>query len=282
MHSDTDESSARALPLSFPSLYIPHGGGPCFFMDWPGEPHMWDEMGIFLSGLGKSITSNTGRPKAIVVISAHWEEADFTVTSNPQPPLLFDYYGFPAHTYELKYPAPGAPELALRIQSLLKSAGLPANLDAARGFDHGVFIPFLLAYPEADIPIVQLSLKAGLDPATHICAGKALASLRNEGVLIVGSGMSFHNMQGFFKGGFATPSRQFDQWLESAALLPRADARNAMLEHWAEAPGAQASHPRAEHLLPLMVVAGTAGEHAGRKIFEGKIKDAVISAFSFD
>ncbi len=264
---------------SLPSLYIPHGGGPCFFMDWPDEPHMWDQMGAFLRGLGKSIAM---RPKAIVVISAHWEEADFTVTGNPQPPLLFDYYGFPAPTYQLKYPAPGSPALAQRIQDLLKSAGLPANVDAERGFDHGVFIPFLLVYPEADIPIVQLSLKAGLDPAIHLRAGKALATLRNEGVLIVGSGMSFHNMQGFFKGGFAYPSRQFDQWLESAASQSRADARNAMLEHWADAPGAHASHPRSEHLLPLMVVAGAGGDYAGHKIFEGEVKGSVISAFSFD
>lgn len=240
---------------------------------------MWDQMGAFLRGLGQSIVRH---PKAIVVISAHWEEADFTVTSNLRPPLLFDYHGFPDHTYQLKYPAPGSPELALQIQGLLKSAGLPAYLDQERGFDHGVFIPFLLVYPEADIPIVQLSLKAGLDPAIHIRAGKALATLRNEGVLIVGSGMSFHNMQGFFKGGFAHPAKQFDQWLESAILQAQADTRNAMLEHWATAPGAKASHPRSEHLMPLMVVAGAGGDHAGRTIFQGEIKGAVISAFSFD
>jgi aromatic ring-opening dioxygenase catalytic subunit (LigB family) len=267
------------LSGTLPSLYIPHGGGPCFFMDWPDEPHMWDEMGNFLRSLGQSIAV---RPKAIIVVSAHWEEAEFTVMSNPQPPLLFDYHGFPAHTYRLAYPAPGAPELALRVQEFLKTAGLTANLDAKRGFDHGVFIPFLLIYPEADIPIIQLSLKAGLDPAIHLRAGKALVALRNEGVLIVGSGMSFHNMQGFFRGGFAHPAREFDQWLESAARQPQAELRHAMLEQWAQAPGAKACHPRAEHLLPLMVVAGAGGDHPGRKIFEGEIKGAVISALQFD
>jgi aromatic ring-opening dioxygenase catalytic subunit (LigB family) len=261
-----------------PALYLPHGGGPCFFMDWPDNPHLWDQMGAFLRGAGKTIP----RPKAIVVVSAHWEADEFTVTGNPHPSLLFDYYGFPAHTYQLQYPAPGSTELARRIQDLLGAAGLPSRADAQRGFDHGVFIPLLLVYPEADIPIVQLSLKVGLDPATHIRAGQALSALREDGVLIVGSGMSFHNMQGFFKGGFDHPSKQFDQWLSAAASQTDAEARNALLTDWANAPGAHESHPRSEHLLPLMVVAGAAGEHAGRKIFEGDIKGSTISAFSFD
>jgi aromatic ring-opening dioxygenase catalytic subunit (LigB family) len=260
-----------------PTLYIPHGGGPCFFMEWPDDPHTWDQMGDFLRQLGDSIP----RPKAIVVISAHWETAEFTVTSHPQPPLLFDYYGFPAHTYELKYPAPGSPELALRIQELLSAADIPCHADAQRGFDHGVFIPLLLVYPDADIPIVQLSLKTGLDPNIHLRAGQALSSLKDEGVLIIGSGMSFHNMQGFFKGGFAHPSQQFDQWLSAAIVQTSIEARNSMLSEWVNAPGALASHPRSEHLLPLMVSAGAAGDQIGRKIFETQVKDSTISAFSF-
>jgi aromatic ring-opening dioxygenase catalytic subunit (LigB family) len=265
-------------PTILPTLYLPHGGGPCFFMDWPGDPHTWNEMGAFLRGVGKAII----RPKAIVVISAHWEAAEFTVTSNPHPPMLFDYYGFPAHTYQLKYPAPGAPELAQRIQDLLNAAGLPARADAQRGFDHGVFIPLLLAYPAADIPIVQLSLKTGLDPAPHIQAGLALAELRAEGVLIIGSGMSFHNMQGFFNGGFEHPSKQFDQWLSAAIAQPDARTRNNLLTEWKKAPGALDCHPRSEHLLPLMVVAGAAGKLEGRKMFECEIKGSTISAFSFN
>jgi aromatic ring-opening dioxygenase catalytic subunit (LigB family) len=261
-----------------PPLYIPHGGGPCFFMEWPGDPHTWDQMGEFLRSLGNTLP----RPKAIVVISAHWEADEFTVTSHPQPPLLFDYYGFPEHTYQLQYPAPGSPPLAQKIQDLLVAAGIPARADAQRGFDHGVFIPLLLVYPNADIPIVQLSLKTGLDPATHVRAGNALASLVDEGVLFIGSGMSFHNMQGFFRGGFAHPSRQFDQWLTAALAKMPIETRNALLAEWEKAPGAMESHPRSEHLLPLMVVAGTAGDNAGRKIFETQIKDSTISAFSFE
>lgn len=275
------ENSVVMLPTpvrtstQLPSVYLPHGGGPCFFMDWPGDPHLWDQMGAFLRNLGQSLP----RPKAIVVISAHWEEAEFTVTNNPNPSLLFDYYGFPPHTYQLKYPAPGSGELAQRIQQLLQAGGIPSAADANRGFDHGVFIPLLLVYPEADIPIVQLSLKTGLDPATHIKAGQALAALREEGVLFIGSGMSFHNMQGFFHGGFDHPSRQFDQWLTS--VVTQTATRDAALANWSHAPGGRECHPREEHLLPLMVIAGTAGEDAGQKMFECDIKGATISAFSF-
>lgn len=260
-----------------PTLYLPHGGGPCFFMEWPDDPHTWDKMGAFLRGLGASVP----RPKAMLVISAHWEEAEFTVTTNPHPPLIFDYYGFPAHTYQLQYPAPGNPELAQRVQDLLGAAGLATRADAQRGFDHGVFIPLLLVYPQADIPIVQLSLKAGLDPASHLRAGHALSALRDEGVLIVASGMSFHNMRGFFHGGFEVSSTQFDRWLTSAVAQQQPVARDEMLQHWADVPGALECHPRAEHLLPLMVTAGAAGADGGQKILETAVKGSVISAFSF-
>ena len=263
---------------SLPSIYIPHGGGPCFFMEWPGDPHLWDEMGAFLRNLGTQLPA---RPKAIVVISAHWEEEAFSVTGAANPALFYDYYGFPPHTYELQYPAPGDPALAQRIAAMLQGAGLPARVDTQRGFDHGMFIPLLLCYPEADIPVVQLSLKAGLDPQRHLAAGKALAPLRREGVLLLGSGMSFHNMQGFFRGGFDHPSRQFDQWLTQAASA-HGNERATLLQQWETAPGARASHPREEHLLPLMVTAGAGSDAPGRKIFEGDIKGSTISAFSFD
>jgi aromatic ring-opening dioxygenase catalytic subunit (LigB family) len=262
-------------PNSMPSVYLPHGGGPCFFMDWPGDPHLWDSMGAFLRGLGTQLP----HPKAIVVVSAHWEEDAFTVTGSQNPSLFYDYYGFPPHTYQLQYPASGSPQLAERIQQLLTAAGLPAATDNQRGFDHGMFIPLLLVYPDADIPVVQLSLKTGLDPATHIRAGQALAGLRDEGVLFIGSGMSFHNMQGFFRGGFDHPSHQFDQWLTDAAT--DANHREVKLTDWANAPGARACHPREEHLLPMMVIAGTASAEPGRKIFECDIKGATISAFLF-
>lgn len=261
-----------------PTLFIPHGGGPCFFMENPRAPHMWDKMAGFLRGLAASIGT---RPKGIVVVSGHWEQAEFTVNANPQPPLLFDYYGFPEHTYRLEYPAPGSPELARRVLGLLSDAGIPAGMNTERGLDHGVFIPFMLIYPDADIPIVQLSMKAGLDPAAHIRAGQALSALRDEGVLIVGSGMSFHNMRGFGDPRFLPPSRRFDAWLENAVSQADAETRNTLLEQWGEAPDGRTSHPHPDHLLPLMVAAGAAGADSGHKIFEDEVLGVIVSGFAF-
>lgn len=259
-----------------PTLFIPHGGGPCFFMDWPGDPHMWDRMANFLRGVDAAVGT---RPKAILIISGHWEEDEFTVGSNPQPSLIYDYQGFPAHTYALTYPAPGAPELAARVQNLLIEAGLPAQLDTQRGWDHGVFIPLKVMYPDADVPVVQLSMKKGLDPATHLRAGQALQALREEGVLIIGSGMSFHNMRGF-NPAFREASQQFDDWLANMATQEEA-ARNTLLQHWQEAPHARQVQPHPDHLLPLMVAAGAAGNDKGKRIFEDTVMNVVVSAIAF-
>ena len=174
-----------------PTLFIPHGGGPCFFMNWD-PPDTWHRMAEYL----RRVPDDVGvRPRALVVISGHWEEEVVTIQNNPAPPLLYDYYGFPESTYQITFPAPGAPEVAARISELLKAAGIEFIYDHARGFDHGVFIPLKVAYPKADLPIVQVSLLASMDPAEHIRLGQALASLRDEGVLIIGSGMSYHNMR---------------------------------------------------------------------------------------
>lgn len=260
-----------------PTFFIPHGAGPCFFMDWQGEPHMWDRMGDFL----KHIQEFVGvRPKAIVVISGHWIEDRFTVTSGEHPPLIYDYHGFPPHTYELTYPAPGAPALAQHIVELLNGAGIAAGTDAQRGFDHGVFIPFKLAYPDADIPIVQLSMKTGLDAVEHIRAGQALQTLREEGVLIVGSGMSFHNMRGY-NSAFTDASERFDDWLTATLEAPDAEQRNTALTLWENAPDARLTQPHPDHLLPLMVAAGAAGKDIGHKVFEGKVMDVYVSGFAF-
>ena len=260
-----------------PTFFIPHGGGPCFFMDWPGQPHMWDRMADFLRDLHRLAGA---KPKAIVVISGHWTEAQFTVMSGAHPPLIYDYYGFPPHTYELTYPAPGSPALAQRIVDLLAAAGIPAATDAQRGFDHGVFIPFKLIYPDADIPIVQLSMKTGLDPAEHLRAGAALQALRDEGVLIVGSGMSFHNMRGF-SPTFTDASQRFNDWLSSTLAAATAKERNALLEQWKSAPDARLTQPHPDHLLPLMVAAGAAGDSQGRNVFEDKVMDVFVSAYAF-
>ncbi len=264
------------MTRKLPAFFIPHGGGPCFFMEWD-PPDTWNKMGSFLSSVHEKVGAT---PKAVVVVSGHWEEPEFTVTGSAYPSLIYDYSGFPPETYRLKYPAPGSPELADRIVSLLNGSGIPARVDPDRGFDHGVFIPFKLVYPEANVPIVQLSLKKGLDPAAHLGAGRALAPLRDENVLIVGSGMSYHNLRSFFAGGANPVSDQFDGWLTDA-VTSAPDQRNQRLQEWKLAPGARDAHPREEHLIPLMVAAGTAADEAGTRIYSDRVMGAALSAYQF-
>lgn len=266
-------------PIRMPTLFLPHGGGPCFFMDW-NPPDAWHAMAAWLRGVQAGLPD---RPRAIVLVSAHWEAPAFTVTAHPQPGLIYDYFGFPPHTYQLKFPAPGEPALAAQLMAMIEAAGLPAAADAERGFDHGVFIPLKLVTPDADIPVVQLSLRAGLDPAEHLALGRALAPLREQGVLIVGSGMSFHNMRRFAFGptrNVDADSVVFDEWLGRAVALPDAE-RAAALCAWAQAPGGLASHPREEHLIPLHVVAGAAGSDRGQRVFQDRVMGSVLSAFQF-
>jgi aromatic ring-opening dioxygenase catalytic subunit (LigB family) len=194
--------------------------------------------------------------------------------------MLYDYYGFPPETYRITWPAPGHPEVASRVRALLGAAGIESGANAERGFDHGTFVPLKLAYPEADVPTVQLSLKQGLDPAEHLAIGRALAPLRDEGVFIVGSGMTFHNMRGFGSAQARPVSLAFDGWLRETAVLPAAE-RNQRLTAWASAPSARQAHPREEHLLPLMVVAGAAGEDHGALAYEGDLMSVRISGYRF-
>jgi len=260
-----------------PVYFIPHGGGPCFFMDW-NPPDTWNKMATWLRDIHRQLPE---RPRAILVISAHWEESEFTLTAHPEPSLIYDYYGFPAHTYQLRYDAPGSVSLAREIMDLFGAAGIPIHADQERGFDHGVFIPFKLIYPEADIPIVQLSLKRNLDATTHIRAGEALQSLREKGILIVGSGMSYHNMQGFFSGNQKSISDRFDEWLTEVTELENPQKRNSALGQWDRAPMARLVHPREEHLIPHMVASGAAGDDRGKKVFSDTVMGVTISAFRF-
>lgn len=265
-----------------PTMFIPHGGGPCFFMDW-NPPDAWDRQAAYLRDLPNSIGQ---KPEAILIISGHWEEDVATVLSSPMPDLLFDYYGFPEHTYTLKYPAPGHPVLAARVIELLKNSGIPVNTDINRGYDHGVFIPLKVAFPKANIPIAQLSLRNDLDPVAHIEMGVALQALRNEGVLIIGSGNTYHNMQVMMRnmnsgGGGPVSGLKFDAWLTDAVCHPDPNKRNALLSKWSTAPGALDAHPREEHLMPLHVVAGAAGTCVGKKTLEDHVLGAIESAFSF-
>jgi aromatic ring-opening dioxygenase catalytic subunit (LigB family) len=267
-----------AVATRLPTFFIPHGGGPCFFMDW-NPPGIWDRMAAFLRGIIGTLPS---RPRAIVMVTAHWQEAAFTVSAHPKPGMLFDYYGFPPHTYELSYPASGDPALAARMSALLTDAGLPAQMDAQRGFDHGTFIPLLLMASQADIPVVQMSLRQDLDPRAHLAAGRALAPLRDEGVLIVGSGMSFHNMRGYGDPRFGPISDVFDEWLTQAVQSAPAE-RDVVLAAWDQAPQARLCHPpkAEEHLLPLMVAAGAAGHSPGAQVFSDRVMETTLSGFRF-
>lgn len=263
-----------------PTIYVPHGGGP-----WPWIAEQADsyaELRAYLQKLPKRLAQT---PSAILIISAHWEAAQATITASPAPSMLYDYSGFPPQTYEVKWPAPGSPDLARKTQALLQDAGIACELDMSRGFDHGTFVPLSQSYPKAEIPTVQLSLVTGLDPAAHLDMGRALAPLRDQGVLIIGSGMSYHNMRGFFQAnqGQAGPereSRAFDQWLAATVKMPE-DARYARLLAWNEAPCAKQCHPRKEHLMPLHVVVGAGLADAAKLPYRGTIMSAHVSAVQF-
>jgi len=261
-----------------PTLYVTHGAGPCFWMTFPEPfgPHGFDSLKAYFSGVLDSLPE---RPRAILVASAHWEERVPTLSTSAAPSMIYDYQGFPAHTYQLKYPAPGSPELALRAQGLLKEAGLDAATDDRRGFDHGVFVPMMIIEPTATIPVVSLSLGNDLDAARHLAIGSALAPLRDEGVLIVASGSSYHNLRAIF-GGDGQASMEFDAWLGETVAQTSGD-RNARLAHWTSAPSARAAHPREEHLIPLMIAAGAAGEDTGRAEFRDVIGGKTYSCFAF-
>ncbi len=265
-------------PKPLPTLYLPHGGGPWPFVEIGfGDPAQYAPLEQYLRALPKAFE---GRLRAVLVISAHWEEAEATVTTGERPPLLFDYYGFPQAAYELTWPAPGDPQLAVRVRQLLTSAGIASAEAPTRGFDHGTFVPLMLAFPDGQVPVVQLSLKAGLDPAEHVRMGRALRPLRDEGVLIVGSGMSYHNMRGFLGRGRAA-SEAFASWLETAACSAPTEARSATLVDWQRAPAARDCHPREEHLLPLHVVLGAGEQETGSVPFSGPVLGVQVSAIQF-
>ena len=214
---------------------------------------MYDHLAQSLRDMPRQLGA---QPKAVLVISAHWEEREFTVMAAARPPMVYDYSGFPEHTYHVQYPAPGLPALAEQVRQLIQGAGFSARLDAQRGFDHGSFAPLVVMYPLADLPVVQLSLRVGYDPAEHLAVGRALAPLREQGVLIVGSGLSYHNLR-LFGPGARQPSAAFDAWLDG--VLTSAPAkRTAELLDWEKAPFARVCHPQEDHLIPLMAAVGAA------------------------
>ena len=262
-----------------PTFFINHGGGPCFFLEPGPMRDAWSELEAYLSGFAAALEE---RPRALLVVSGHWEEARPTVNVGAAPPLLFNYGGFPPHTYELTWPAPGDPELAGRVRDLIDAAGIDSGSDAARGWDHGVFVPLKVIFPGADIPTVQLSLQQGLDPAAHLVIGRALTPLRREGVLIVGSGLTYHNLRAFGPQAHDV-STAFDDWLNEAVVGTKSAQRDEKLLRWSTAPAARIAHPREEHLIPLMVAVGAAQDEPGERIYheDDFMGGIAVSSFRF-
>jgi aromatic ring-opening dioxygenase catalytic subunit (LigB family) len=247
-------------------VYFSHGGGPLPILGDPSHEAMVDFM--------LQLSSQLRNPDAILVISAHWEESVATLLGAHLPPMFYDYYGFPDEAYEIIYSAPGSPDLANRIAVLLHKSNIPVHIDPQRGFDHGLFIPLKLMYPQADIPSLQLSLLHGLNPATHIALGRALRELNHENILVVGSGFSFHNMRAFSWKGINAPdpaNDAFQNWLIEVCTgqIPQSEREQRLID-WDKAPSARYCHPREEHLLPLHVCIGMADKPA-KVVFDDHI-----------
>lgn len=271
------ENRGAIMRHRLPTFFLSHGGGP-----WPWMPGMVEGPYARLVESLRRIPLELGAgPGAVLMISAHWEAPHFAVQAHPAPGMLYDYYGFPEHTYRIRYPAPGNPALAQRVIDLLERAGLSAESDTERGFDHGVFTPMAVCYPQADMPTLQLSLRQGLDAAEHLQAGRALAPLRDEGVLIIGSGLTYHNLRNFGPGAKAD-SAAFDAWLQRALALAPEERTRAIL-HWETAPSARRAHPREEHLLPLMVALGAAEREPAVLVYHEQefMGGVAVSSFRF-
>ncbi|MBL7250801.1 DODA-type extradiol aromatic ring-opening family dioxygenase [Alloalcanivorax marinus] len=255
--------------------YLTHGGGPLPLLNDPGHRELVASL--------RELAAVAPTPKAILLVSAHWEASPVSLTGHPSPSLIHDYYGFPEAAYSLRYPVPGQPALAERARALLEDAGVPASVDQERGLDHGVFVPLSLMYPAADVPVVEMSVHSSLEPALHRRLGAALAPLLNDGVALIGSGSSFHNMavlMGRDRSLAALEAnRAFEDWLRDTLAEPGLSTleRGRRLDQWRAAPGGAFAHPREEHLMPALVCAGAAGDRPGR-VFAGRMGAANVSS----
>lgn len=240
-----------------PSVFLSHGSPMLPLLQAPSRD--------FLAGLGARIDAQYGRPKAILVASAHWETAAPEVNSVKVNETIHDFYGFPKPLYQLSYPAPGDPALAERVSDLLCAAGLASHVDTRRGLDHGAWCPLLLAYPAHDVPVLQVSVQSHLGPAHHLQLGEALKSLRAEGVLVIGSGSWTHDLRRFRGQSIDAPEAPdvlaFSAWMDAAVMEGR---RCDLLTYRTKAPFAAQQHPTEEHLLPLYVAMGASDGKAER------------------
>jgi aromatic ring-opening dioxygenase catalytic subunit (LigB family) len=260
-----------------PTYFISHGGGP-----WPWIPQMRQTFTNLEASLKQMVADLPERPRAVLSISGHWEEDAFAVMGSAEPPMVYDYYNFPPHTYEITYPSPGAPELAARTAALIAGAGLPTRIDTQRGYDHGTFVPLFVMFPEAEVPVYQVSLRHGYAPADHVALGRALSPLRDEGVMIVGSGLSYHNLR-LFGPGAKEPSEAFDAWLNET-LQREPEARMAALMDWESAPYARVCHTEEDHLVPLFAALGAAQTATATRIYHdvGLMGGVTASSWRFD
>ncbi|CAK1597728.1 unnamed protein product [Parnassius mnemosyne] len=269
----------RKMMVLAPALFVNHGGGPM--------PLLGDKehagLTIFLRDEVKKHV-NIKELKAIILITAHWEENKVTISSGKHHNLYFDYYGFPPVSYKYKYDAPGDSDLAERIKKSLDKAGIESRLDSKRGWDHGVFVPMMLINPEADIPIIQISVLSNQDPEQHYKLGQALYEFRKEGIAIFGSGMSYHNMREFMYSRHQNKvvNKEFDDFLNEVCTSESEEKRRKGLISWRQQRGASEAHPprAAEHFMPLIVVAGAGGSAPGKRVFNWDMSGTFrLSAF---
>ena len=272
MSTSDPVASHAASPTVVPALYVSHGA-PLFAVDA-------GETGPALTRWGQGLRAQFPALRGVVIMSPHWMARTPQVMTGPQPATWHDFGGFPPALYQLQYPAPGAPALAQEVLALLQAAGVAAQGDAGRPFDHGAWVPLMHLFPEADLPVVQVALPVGAGPAEVYALGAALRGLRSQGVLVMGSGSMTHNLAEFF-GGAREPALYviaFSRWIESA--LERGDMK-ALLNYRSLAPHAERAHPTEDHFLPLFFALGAAGDDVHAHYLSREVMYSMLAMYAF-